>query len=155
MITLIGFIVATTPFILLFVNYGTQFKNEAGIEVPNWFFFYQGISYFAYRMLDEMDGKQARKTGNSSPLGLIFDHGCDAFTIGTQALLFVKFCQAGDPMWSCSCIVAVLASFYFSTLEEYYTGGLFLGLGNFITDGSVVVIGLYIVMGIWGNNFWI
>ena len=56
-ITLIGFIVATTPFILLFVNYGTKFQDEAGIEVPNWFFIYQAISYFAYRMLDEMDGK--------------------------------------------------------------------------------------------------
>ena len=58
-------------------------------------------------------------------------------------------------MWSCSSIIAVLASFYFSTLEEYYTGGLYLGLGNFITDGSALVIGLYIAMGIWGNNFWL
>jgi len=29
-----------------------------------------------------MDGKQARKTGNSSPLGMLFDHGCDAITTG-------------------------------------------------------------------------
>jgi len=28
-----------------------------------------------------MDGKQARKTGNSSPLGMLFDHGCDALTM--------------------------------------------------------------------------
>jgi len=33
-------------------------------------------------MFDEMDGKQARRSGNSSPLGLIFDHGCDAMTVG-------------------------------------------------------------------------
>lgn len=30
------------------------------------------------QILDNMDGKQARKTGSSSPLGLLFDHGCDA-----------------------------------------------------------------------------
>ena len=27
-----------------------------------------------------MDGKQARDTGSSSPLGLLCDHGCDALT---------------------------------------------------------------------------
>ena len=31
-------------------------------------------------MLDNMDGKQARRTGSSSPLGMLFDHGCDALT---------------------------------------------------------------------------
>lgn len=27
-----------------------------------------------------MDGKQARRTGTSSPLGMLIDHGCDAVT---------------------------------------------------------------------------
>jgi ethanolaminephosphotransferase len=27
-----------------------------------------------------MDGKQARRTKSSSPLGMMFDHGCDALT---------------------------------------------------------------------------
>lgn len=31
-------------------------------------------------MFDNMDGKQARRTNTSSPLGLLFDHGCDAMT---------------------------------------------------------------------------
>ena len=56
-ITLIGFIVATAPPVILFTSYGTKFQNEEGNEIPNWFFFYQGLSYFTYRMLDEMDGK--------------------------------------------------------------------------------------------------
>ncbi len=29
-------------------------------------------------MLDNMDGKHARNSGTSSPLGMMFDHGCDA-----------------------------------------------------------------------------
>ena len=33
---------------------------------------------FMYQTLDAMDGKQARRTGSSSPLGQLFDHGCDA-----------------------------------------------------------------------------
>ena len=31
--------------------------------------------------MDNMDGKQARKTKTSSPLGMIFDHGLDAVNI--------------------------------------------------------------------------
>lgn len=43
-------------------------------------------------------------------------------------------------------------SFYFSTLEEYYIGGLFLGVGNGVTDGSVVLIFLFLYTGYRGND---
>lgn len=47
------------------------------------------------------------------------------------------------------------ASFHFSTIEEYYTGGLFLGPFNGISDGSGALIGLFVLMGLIGNDFWI
>jgi ethanolaminephosphotransferase len=34
-----------------------------------------------YTWLDCLDGKQARRTGTSSPLGQLFDHGCDALSV--------------------------------------------------------------------------
>ena len=42
--------------------------------------YYMGaaIALFIYQTLDACDGKQARRTGSSSPLGQLFDHGCDA-----------------------------------------------------------------------------
>ena len=40
----------------------------------------------AYQTLDNMDGKQARRTGSSSPLGQLFDHGCDAFNTTASGL---------------------------------------------------------------------
>lgn len=43
-------------------------------------------------------------------------------------------------------------SFYFSTLEEYYIGGLFLGVGNGVTDGSVALIFLFLFSGYYGND---
>ena len=46
------------------------------------------------------------------------------------------------------------ASFHFCTLEEYYTGGLFLGPFNGVTDGSVGVILLFLLMSLAGNEFW-
>lgn len=81
-ITLIGFVFSFLPFFVLFHFYGTSFIDYEGNEIPSWFFIFNGFCYFMYRMFDELDGKQARKTGNSSPLGLLFDHGCDAFSIG-------------------------------------------------------------------------
>jgi len=38
-------------------------------------------------------------------------------------------------------------------LEEYYTGGLFLGPGNGISDGSFGVISVFIILGIYGNEW--
>jgi phosphatidylglycerophosphate synthase len=34
-----------------------------------------GIGLFIYQSLDAIDGKQARRTGQSGPLGELFDHG--------------------------------------------------------------------------------
>ena len=52
-------------------------------------------------------------------------------------------------------VAAPCASFHFSTLEEYYTGGLFLGPFNGVTDGSAAVYLTFIFMTIAGNDFWI
>jgi ethanolaminephosphotransferase len=45
------------------------------------------------------------------------------------------------------------ASFHFSTLEEYYTGGLYLGPFNGISDGSLAIYVFFFTMGIFGNNY--
>jgi ethanolaminephosphotransferase len=39
------------------------------------------LAVVAYTWLDCLDGKQARRTGTSSPLGQLFDHGCDALSV--------------------------------------------------------------------------
>lgn len=41
-------------------------------------------------------------------------------------------------------------AFHFSTLEEYYVGGLYLGVGNGVTDGSVALIALFAYCGYAG-----
>jgi ethanolaminephosphotransferase len=77
-ITLVGFFFTLLPCFLLFSLFSTNFSGS----ISSWWYYLQAFSYLSYRMLDEMDGKQARKTNNSSPLGLMFDHGCDCFTVG-------------------------------------------------------------------------
>jgi len=49
-------------------------------------------------------------------------------------------------------LLASTQSFYFSTLEEYYIGGLYLGVGNGVTDGSAPIIALFIYCGMYGND---
>lgn len=44
-------------------------------EAPAWVYYLCAISIFVYQTLDAIDGKQARRTGSSSPLGQLFDHG--------------------------------------------------------------------------------
>lgn len=40
-----------------------------------------GASVWIYASLDAIDGKQARRTGETGPLGELFDHGCDAVNL--------------------------------------------------------------------------
>ena len=47
------------------------------------------------------------------------------------------------------------AIFHFSTLEEYYVGGLFLPFGNAITDGSLLYFITMFIPGIFGNEFFV
>ena len=98
-----------------------------------------------------MDGKQARKTGNSSPLGLLFDHGCDAFSVGFVIMTTSKVLEVDDSNFNFFYIFGGVALFYYTTLEEYYVGGLHLQIGNGVTDGSFPVIVGLIVLGFTGN----
>jgi len=49
-------------------------------KIPGSICIISAILYFSYHLLDLMDGKHARNTKASSPLGLLMDHGCDALT---------------------------------------------------------------------------
>eukprot|EP00438_Fugacium_kawagutii_P000898 Skav225784 [mRNA] locus=scaffold2147:24333:29292:+ [translate_table: standard] len=51
---------------------------------PRWLMLLTTFSLFIYQTLDALDGKQARRTGTSSPLGQLFDHGCDCLACIAQ-----------------------------------------------------------------------
>lgn len=55
---------------LLFVTKPTP-SNETSTD----FLFSFSLGLFLYQSLDAIDGKQARRTGTSGPLGELFDHG--------------------------------------------------------------------------------
>jgi len=68
--------------------------------------------------LDNADGKQARKTGSSSPLGLLFDHGCDAmntFVSGLTLFTIVQLGHTGLATWG---YMMPMTAFFLATWEE-------------------------------------
>jgi len=68
--------------------------------------------------------------------------------------MIMKLIQVGNNHVLILGLVAITQSFHFSTLEEYYVGGLFLGVGNGVTDGSGLLIGLIAFSGAVGQEFW-
>lgn len=61
----------------------------------------------------------------------------------------VQIGNSGIILWV---LLASTQSFYFSTLEEYYIGGLYLGIGNGVTDGSIALVALFMFCGYKGND---
>lgn len=82
----------------------------------------------------------------------MFDHGCDAFTAGFVTIIMMKALGLGNSDYLLVGILAVTQSFHFTCLEQYYTGGLFLGVINGVTDGSLLIVGVFIYLGMFGNS---
>ncbi|GMH50840.1 hypothetical protein TL16_g00882 [Triparma laevis f. inornata] len=101
----------------LFLHYSPNLDSE----VPWWVFLVSGFCTWAYYTLDCLDGKQARRTGSSSPLGQLFDHGVDC--IGNLAhFTAIGSCLASGPTrTTLAGQVALQFSFFVAQWQEYHT----------------------------------
>lgn len=86
LITLVGWLFVIASYInMLFYDY--TFREN----IPSYCFFFAAFCSLFYSTLDAIDGKQARRTKSSSPLGQLFDHGCDSFSL---TFFVLGICQA-------------------------------------------------------------
>lgn len=69
--------------------------------------------------------------------------------------MMAKMMQCGNGESVLWCLLAISQSFHFCTLEEYYIGGLFMGIGNGVTDGSALIIAIFLGTGFVGNDVWL
>jgi ethanolaminephosphotransferase len=125
---------------------------ETPNPIPSWLCFLCGFIYFAYQVLDNADGKQARRLGCSSPLGLVLDHGCDALStvlITSNCLAIFRFDLSTELHLICISIGFPMLMFFFGTWEEYHTGILQLGVVNGANEGVLAVIALHVLDGIF------
>jgi len=47
-------------------------------QAPRWVYVLCALGMFFYQTMDSLDGKQCRRTGRSSGIEELFDHGCDS-----------------------------------------------------------------------------
>jgi ethanolaminephosphotransferase len=135
-ITLAGFVLTIVSHILLIYYQGFGIQGP----IPEWLIVMTGVFYVTYTLLDNVDGKQARRTGSSSVLGMLLDHGWDAYTSMFMIMNICKILQLGNTSFGMFPILIASVPFYFATLESYYIGGVFLPEINACTDGSIIYL---------------
>ncbi|KAL8291483.1 hypothetical protein RQP46_002461 [Phenoliferia psychrophenolica] len=141
-----------------FWNPSTWFSSSASAAMeqcaPRWLYFTFAVGLFVYQSLDAIDGKQARRTGTSGPLGELFDHGCDALNTTLEVILTASALNLGLSWWTVVSLVATNANFYLTTWEEFHTGTLFLSAFSGPVEGILLVIGVFTITGFVGPQFW-
>ena len=151
MITLIGFLFLVSMTVLFMIFDSTISANQ-----PAFNFFYAGFAIFMYMNLDAIDGKQARRLNKGSPLGQLFDHGCDC--IGTSLFTYnmIVMWKLGENMPVCflTCFVSIFM-FYSANWTEYHTHVLQTSNGFVgITEIECIMIAFNLLSGIFGPEFW-
>jgi ethanolaminephosphotransferase len=124
-------------------------------DLPKAWFAVCGLCYFLYSCLDALDGKQARRTHSSSPLGELFDHGCDSLNV--LVIVILSMAAMGIPItswWFITSLYSTLFGFYICTWEEYYTHILYLPLINGPVEGATVLQGL-MFLAAWKGPTWL
>jgi ethanolaminephosphotransferase len=111
------------------------------------------LCIFVYQTLDNLDGKQARRTGSSSALGEAFDHGGDSLTTMLFSILGTVF-QFGPVLTFIFQILLILV-FFFCHWEAYFTGVLILRPLDNPTEAQCTLMLLMLITMIAGPLFWL
>ncbi|XP_011077582.1 choline/ethanolaminephosphotransferase 1 [Sesamum indicum] len=148
MITLTGSMFLVTSALLGYI-YSPQLDSPP----PRWVHFAHGLLLFLYQTFDAVDGKQARRTNSSSPLGELFDHGCDALGCAFESLAFGSTAMCGGSTFWFWVISAV--PFYCATWEYYFTKTLILPVVNGPTEGLMLIYMIHFFTAIVGAQWWV
>lgn len=129
LITLLGTIaMIATAFVARANMLVVEGKHASGLSsdaeatgLPAWVHAYIIASLFFYQTMDALDGKQARRTGNSTPLGQLFDHGCDALVTAICVHNISLAFGMGNTFSAVLLLVTALTVFYAAQWEERVT----------------------------------
>ncbi|XP_022829549.1 cholinephosphotransferase 1 isoform X2 [Spodoptera litura] len=149
LITILGLIVNVVTTLIL-----VWFSPDARQDPPRWACALCALGVFIYQSLDAIDGKQARRTGSQSPLGELFDHGCDSIStvfIALGACIAVKLGEY--PTWMFFQCFCAMTLFYCAHWQAYVTGTLKMGRID-VTEAQYSIIAIHLVSAILGPSFW-
>jgi ethanolaminephosphotransferase len=152
LVTFIGFIFMALSYLIM-LPYDLTLSHD----IPRWTFFVAAFFQFLYQTLDAVDGKQARRTRSSSPLGQLFDHGCDSFSVTFLILSVAEAAKFGVDRDSLFALVSsVCLCFWISNWSEYHTKVLKTHVANIgVTESELIIIAALLTSGIFGQNFWL
>ncbi|XP_035431224.1 cholinephosphotransferase 1 isoform X3 [Spodoptera frugiperda] len=149
LITILGLIVNVVTTLIL-----VWFSPDARQDPPRWACALCALGVFIYQSLDAIDGKQARRTGSQSPLGELFDHGCDSIStvfIALGACIAVKLGEY--PTWMFFQCFCAMTLFYCAHWQAYVTGTLKMGRID-VTEAQYSIIAIHLVSATLGPSFW-
>ena len=149
MVTLLGlmFIVVSDVLVFFFDPYYETVS-------PQWLYFWHSFAVFMYQTFDACDGMHARRTGQSSPLGELFDHCCDSMNTSLMVIQFSSVANLGHNTPLPFLVqFSTLANFYLSTWEEFYTHTLFLSEISGPVEGLLMISLVFLLTGVFGVDF--
>ncbi|CAK1601175.1 unnamed protein product [Parnassius mnemosyne] len=158
LLTFTGFLLTVLNFLLFsYYDYGFHALTEENVTndyIPSWVWAIAAVNLFVAYTLDGIDGKQARRTGTSGPLGELFDHGLDSYSaVLIPTYLYSIFGRDEvSPLRFFFVIWNVFINFYLTHWEKYNTGVMFLPWGyDFTMIGSCVLL---LVTSVIGPRAW-
>ena len=125
MVTTIGGLHCLASYLLTW-----YYAPNLNTPVPSWIIFFNAYCAIAYYTLDCMDGKQARRTKSSSPLGQLFDHGFDCICNMSHVSSISASIMIGASHTMVLAQASLQFSFFVAQWEEYYTHILPHATGN-------------------------
>lgn len=150
LITFIGLIFMICSYAIM-IPYDTTFTKP----IPSFILVISGFCQFMYQTLDACDGKQARKIGLSSPLGMLMDHGCDSLSCTLVLLSLMQGLCLGTSMNMCIMLGSVLTVFYLAMWEEYHTHYSRTHMFSWgVTEGQWTNISLLLLTSFFTASLW-
>jgi len=84
MVTIFGVLAVFSGVILIYL-----YDNTLTQAMPHWVYYYLVFTLLLFQTADAVDGKHARNTGRSSPLGQLIDHGLDILSETFLLIFFI------------------------------------------------------------------
>ncbi|XP_058449656.1 ethanolaminephosphotransferase 1 isoform X2 [Malaya genurostris] len=155
LLTFTGFLLTVVNFFIIgYYDFGFTAAFTRPNPIPDWVWIVAAINLFVAYTLDGIDGKQARRTGTSGPLGELFDHGLDSYSTLLVPLYMFSLFGINDlpPIRMHFVMLNAYLNFYLSHAEKYVTGVMFLPWGyDFVMWGVSLTLA---ITGICGPQIW-
>ena len=103
-----------------------------------------------------MDGKHARRSRNGTPLGQLFDHGCDALSTPICSIVLCTTLQLGATPTLIYALMGSLIPFFMAQLAESRLGVLEHSIGGVlgVTETQIIAILIHISSAFLPMSFW-